>query len=140
LAGATLAFLAVLAPSWLLAGKERGWTTIAAAQLAAQQVLHPLLVAASPTPTPDALPHDAMFLLHVLGALGMASWLRHGERRMWASARRLVACLALWTRWLLHVPAAVPPARMPAVFLCPSCPATVLLRHVLSRRAPPLPA
>lgn len=140
-AGAGLAFLAVLLPSWLLAGRERGWTVIAGVQVSAQQVLHPILVAASGAPAPTALPHDLMFHLHVLGAVAMAVWLRLGERRLWAAARRLAAHLARWSRLLLGAPqpraASMPVPRprtaIPLRFAAP-------LRHVLTRRGPPLPA
>lgn len=140
LAGTLLAFAAVLAPSWLLAGRERGWILIAAVQVGAQQVIHPLLAGVAPEPA--ALPHDVMFFLHVLGALAMATWLRLGERRAWAAARRLAARIVTWA--VRFLAGAARPAG-PVVRRRPSrgvvaLPAAVLLRHAVVRRGPPLPA
>lgn len=139
LTGTGLAFLAVLVPSWLLAGRERGWTLIAGVQVAAQQVIHPLLVLASSTPESDALPHDLMFFLHVLGAFAMAVWLRFGERRTWAAARRLARRLMLWIVRLLGRPKAPTGAVAPCPVAYVPLAVPVLLRHAVSRRGPPLP-
>jgi hypothetical protein len=138
--GVGLAFLAVLVPSWLLAGRERSWTAIAGVQIAAQQVVHPLLVLTSAMPASDAVPHDLMFFLHVLGACVMAVWLRLGERRLWAAARRLAARLVRWISRLLGVPLApaTPASSGPVGYVPPAAP--VVLRHSLRRRGPPLPA
>ncbi|MGQ0572793.1 MAG: hypothetical protein ACT4RN_01170 [Pseudonocardia sp.] len=141
LTGAALAFLVVALPSWSLAGCERGWTTIAAVQIGAQQVVHPLLVASSAVAVPAALPHDLMFFLHVLGALLMAGWLRVGERRLWAAARRFAEHLARWRRGLFDAPPAPPPRAprlRPVTVVAPVL--TEPLRHTLRRRGPPLPA
>lgn len=141
LLGALLAALSVFVPSWLLAGRERGWSVIAVVQVAGQQVVHPLLVTASGAPEPSALPHDMMFFLHVVGALVMAVWLRLGERRAWAATRRLVARLVLWLSRLLATPPAPVPTPPRAQDGPPvPRPRPVLLRHALSRRGPPLPA
>lgn len=141
LSGSVLAFLAVLVPSWMLARRERGWTVIAGVQVGAQQVIHPLLVAASGMPEPGALPHDLMFFLHVAGALVMAMWLRLGERRMWATARRFAAHLALWASRLVRGPLpADEPASRPRPVTHVPLPSPVPLCHAVSRRGPPLPA
>lgn len=139
--GAVLGFLVVALPSWLLTGRERGWTVIAAVQLVAQQLVHPVLIAAAEAPEPAALPHDLMFFLHVFGALLMAAWLRLGERRLWTIAHRLAAHLMRWSRRLLH---ALPGPAAPRLVARPGTdPRPRLdrpLRHVVSRRGPPLPA
>jgi len=136
LGGVALAFLLIAVPSWMLAGRERGWAVIASVQVAAQQVMHPVLDATADTASRDALPHDVAFYLHLLGALFMAVWLRVGERRLWAAARRVAARLAHW--WdALATPlavAAMPPVPTAAVragFRAPP------LRHVVVRRGPP---
>lgn len=137
-AGTLLAVAVVLVPSWLLAGRERSWTFIAAVQVTAQQVIHPLLVGVAPEP--GALPHDVMFFLHVLGALAMATWLRHGERRAWSAARRLAGRVVAWAVLLLTgapVPAGSVARPRPARAV--ALPAAVLLRHAVVRRGPPLP-
>jgi len=134
--GALLAFLAVLFPSWLLAGRECSWAVIAGVQFAAQQVVHPLLVAASDKPDPAGLPPDLMFSMHVFGAIGIATWLRLGERRVWTAARRLSG----WVRCVLAGP---PPQALAAQARRRPGHAhdggTGLL-PALSRRGPPLPA
>ncbi|MGE3287136.1 MAG: hypothetical protein AB7J32_13680 [Pseudonocardia sp.] len=139
LVGTLLAFAAVLAPSWLLAGRERGWTAIAVVQVVAQQVIHPLLAGA--TSEPAALPHDVMFFLHVLGALAMAAWLRLGERRAWAAARRLAARILRWAvRFLAGAARPAGPAVRPHPADAVALPVAALLRHAVVRRGPPLPA
>jgi hypothetical protein len=139
LTGTLLAFAAVLAPSWLLAGRERGWTFIAAVQVVAQQVIHPLLTGVAPEPA--ALPHDVMFFLHVLGALAMAAWLRLGERRAWAAARRLAARILHWAiRFLAGAARPAGPVVRPRQSGTVALPVAVLLRHAVVRRGPPLPA
>lgn len=140
LTGTALAFVAVLVPSWLLAGRERGWTVIAGVQIAAQQVIHPLLVSTSGAAPAVALPHDLMFFLHVLGALAMAMWLRLGERRLWVAARRLAAHLARWSARLIEAPRPRPHAVAVRFRAFTPPPLDAPLRHVLSRRGPPVPA
>jgi hypothetical protein len=134
-AGMVLSFAAMVGPSWLLAGRERGLLTIVALQVAAQQVVHPLLTLGG-GPTVSAVPHDVMFLAHLLGALVMAVWLSAGERRAWAAARRAVERLTL-----LCLPLPVPRPRRPAAAPIEQpparCPRRRLLRYEVVRRGPP---
>lgn len=137
--GVLVAALALLGPAWLLAGRERGWIPIAAAQLAGQQAVHAGLEATSGMGMAGGLvPHDLMLQLHVVAAVLVAGWLRRGERRTWDVARRAARAV---TAWLLRVLAVGPrpavarpaPTRAPALL----APATAVLRHTLGRRGPP---
>ena len=138
-AGAVPAALALVGPAWLLAGRERAFVTIAGAQLAGQQLVHAWLEldsAVAHLPPPD----DVSLYGHVLAALAVAAWLRCGERRVWAAARRAARAVAVWWRWVRArrtAPQAPPPLPLgvPRVF-CRS--PGVVLAHVLVRRGPPL--
>ena len=131
----------LLGPAWLLTGRERGWTAIAGAQLAGQQVVHLLLglgAAHAAMPAPDV-----MVYLHVIMAALIAVWLRHGERRAWAAARRAAAAVvtlwralvALFERPVPARPFGGPPETEPV-----RQPPWVLLRHSVVRRGPPAAA
>jgi len=91
------------------------------------------------------LPVDVWFYGHVLAAVAVSIWLRHGERRTWAAARRaadtlvrhwrrLLALLAEWSDSAHPDPVAVGDTDPPAVS------AHLPLRHSVVRRGPPLPA
>lgn len=91
------------------------------------------------------LPVDVWFYGHVLAAVVVSIWLRHGERRTWATARRAAETLVRYCRLLLALlaewcdsahpdPAAVGETDQPAVA------SHRPLRHSVVRRGPPLPA
>lgn len=139
--GVLVAVLALIGPAWLLAGRERGWIPVAAAQLAGQQAVHAGLEATggmSSGMSGGLVPHDLMLQLHVVAAVLVAGWLRRGEQRTWEVARRAARAV---TAWLLRALAVRPrpavarpaPARTPALL----APATAVLRHTLGRRGPP---
>ena len=146
LGGATVAPLAlaaafplVLGLAWPLTGRERGWLPIAGAQLAGQQVVHSLL--GWGTSDMSGLAPDAFLYGHVVAAALVAVWLRRGEQRTWAAARRTARALAArWQRFLRLFDAGAaphhpePPAR-PADVPVPSGPR---LRFDVVRRGPPL--
>ena len=142
LAGLLVTLPALLALTWPLTGRERGWLAILGVQLVGQQVAHLLFGLGAPAAHP-ALPVDAWFYGHVTAAVVVATWLRCAERRTWAAARRAAAAVAAAWRRLLRpldpsgpepAPAATPPAPVPPG------PPRHPLRHVLVRRGPPLPA
>lgn len=134
LAGAGWTFAALTAPAWWLNRRERGWTVLAVAQLAAQQVAH--VVLAGPGHPHGLLPMDLMLHVHLLAAALSAVGLRLGERRAWAASRAVVhTCLLLVTS---PAPVSAPPAPRSADPIV--APATALLQHVVARRGPPHPA
>lgn len=102
-------------PAWWLTGEERGWGALAAALLAGQSAAHALFTAFTPTAATGSVHHEAgwlpvdlMLLGHLLAAAVGAVWLRRGERRAWAAARRAAAALRLTLSMLLSRPAPVP--------------------------------
>ncbi|GAA3244437.1 hypothetical protein GCM10017691_50490 [Pseudonocardia petroleophila] len=78
LAGAGWVFAALAGPSWWLAGRERGWTVLAVAQLAGQQVAHTALTGPDPSHVGGLLPMDLMLHAHLAAAALCALWLRWG--------------------------------------------------------------
>ncbi len=137
--GVLVAALALLGPAWLLAGRERGWIPIAAAQLAGQQAVHAGLEATGGMGmTGGLVPHDLMLQLHVVAAVLVAGWLRRGERRTWEVARRAARAVAAWLRRVL-APRPRPAVAVAATTGRPAlfAPATAVLRHTLGRRGPP---
>ncbi|MGH3912019.1 MAG: hypothetical protein ACRDTC_01205 [Pseudonocardiaceae bacterium] len=119
-AGVLAAAVVLLAPAWWLTGRERGWAPLAGALLAGQLAAHALFTGTSPEIGPDAvttmspghhevgwLPVDLMLLGHLLAAAVGAAWLRRGERRAWAAARRAAAALRLTVSVLLSRPVPV---------------------------------
>jgi hypothetical protein len=134
LAGVACGVLVLLGPAWLLAGRERGWLPIVAAQLAGQEIVH-LLLGAAPLPGAALLPHDLMFALHAVAALLAGSLLRHGERRLWAAAQRMAHAVLAWLqRASAHCP--VVPRVRPS-WSQPCWADAVRLRHAVARRGPP---
>ena len=142
LGGVAAAFPVLLGLVWSLADRERGWLQIAGAQLAGQQAVHSILEwGAHPASGGGGLPADLFLYAHVLTAALMAGWLRCGERRAWAAARRAVRAVAAQVRFLVGLlgyrspahPEPLPPAStgLPA-------PAWILLRHAVVRRGPPV--
>lgn len=141
--GAVCALPVLTALAWPLTGRERGWSTILGVQLGGQQAAH-LLFGLGAAPVPHtALPTDAWFYGHVVAAVAVASWLRAGERRAWAAARRAAAALsAHWRRLLVlfERPEALHPEPAPSAVDDPAVAPFPLLRHSVVRRGPPLPA
>jgi hypothetical protein len=137
--GVATAALLLIGPAWLLAGRERGWLPIAAAQVAGQLAVHVLLAeTGGPMAVSGPLPHDLMVHAHVVAAVLVTGRLHRGERHAWAAARRALTALLLG----IPTPAAVPDLRGPARpgDRGPLAAATTVLRHALVRRGPPQPA
>ncbi|MFC4589905.1 MFS transporter [Sphaerisporangium corydalis] len=138
--GLAVAFLAALPAT----SRERGLGAIMLLLGAAQVALH-LLFSTAPHLPPLAVtgahehsglvPGIGMLLTHGWAASLTALWLSRGEAMLWATLRRLAARLVL----LLTSPGPDCPARVrrrvesPALAVLRS----VLLRHVISGRAPP---
>lgn len=141
--GALAGLVVLLGPMWLAAGRERSRPTIAALQLGGQQIVHALLAITATTVHPDVLPDDVMLCGHLAAATLAAAWLRRGEQRLWAAARRTAASMAAWWRWVLRITdrgiGTLPVFLVPGPALPRPCPGAVL-RHAVVRRGPPLPA
>ncbi len=145
---ATLPLLAALA--WPLTDRERGWLTILGVQLAGQQAAHALFdltggADRAPASAAGPLPVDVWFYGHVLAAVVVSIWLRHGERRTWATARRAAETLVRYCRRLLALPAEWSDSAHPDPAAVgetdrPAVSAHLPLRHSVVRRGPPLPA
>ena len=102
-------FPVLLGLSWPLTDRERGWLPIAGAQLAGQQVVHTLLSRAGDAVEPG-LPVDVFLYGHVVAAALVAVWLRRGEQRTWAAARRAARMVAVWwARLLVLLVSGAPP-------------------------------
>ena len=150
--GVLAAAAALVAPAWWLTGRERGWGPLAGALFAGQLAAHALFTATSPdsdggmhrSPGHHAvgwLPVDLMLLGHLLAAAVGAAWLRRGERRAWAAARRAAAALHQTLSMLLGRPVQVPAG---GGVLCWDAregrptQQRMVLRHTIIRRGPPL--
>lgn len=160
--GVLAAAAALVAPAWWLTGKERGWGPLAGALLAGQLAAHALFTAASPADhvgmhmssghhspghlslghhEAGGLPVDLMLLGYLLAAAAGAAWLRRGERRAWAAARRTAAALRQTLLMLLGRPVQFP--RDDGVLRWDaradnSAQQRVVLRHTIILRGPPL--
>ena len=143
--GGVVAAVPVLLGLFLsLTDRERGWLPIAGAQLAEQQVVHSLLELGAShmhaAPMSGAMPADLFFYGHFLAAALVATWLRCGERRAWAAARRAVLAVAACWQHLLtllgHRPPSAPKAA-PAVVTATLPRRHAALRHTVVRRGPP---
>ncbi|MGQ0777567.1 MAG: hypothetical protein ACT4NY_24685 [Pseudonocardiales bacterium] len=119
--GLLAAAAALVAPAWWLTGRERGWGALAGALLVGQLAAHALFTVTSPGAAAGAatamspehheadwLPVDLMLVGHLLAAAVGAAWLRRGERRAWAAARRAAAALRLAVSVLLGCLVRVP--------------------------------
>jgi hypothetical protein len=141
LTGASCAVPVLVALAWPLTGRERGWLPILGVQLVGQQLAHILFgLGAGPATHDPALPIDAWFYGHVAAAVVVATWLRFGERRTWAAARRAASAVSAFWRALLRLfghDVTCPDVAAPAVDGTPVRPSHPL-RHSLVRRGPPL--
>lgn len=133
------ALAAAMLPAWVLSARERSWAGIAALQIITQLVVHAALSAAAP-PVDGAglVSHDLMLHVHIIAGLIATAAMRVGERRLWATARRLAGRVAHWWRRLtaggsaaVHHPPHVPTVT-PAPIACARP-----LRHVRVLRGPP---
>ncbi len=141
--GVAWAFAALTGPAWWVARRERGWGALAASQLIGQQAAHLALSTASGPEAHAAalLPTDLMVHLHLAAAGLTAVWLRLGERRAWCAAGRVRRRLTLAVAHLLAgTPAPTAPPLRPRCAPPLARTRTLLLRHALARRGPPLPA
>lgn len=141
--GSVCALPVLAALAWPLTDRERGWLPILGVQLAGQQAAHALFgLGAVGHATSTAMPTDAWFCGHVFTAVVVTGWLRHGERRTWAAARRAARTLSRYWRRLValfeHPDTHCPDAPVPVDR--PPTPSSHPLRHSLVRRGPPLPA
>lgn len=142
-AGLVGALAGLLVPIWMLAGRERSFAVIAGVQLAGQQLAHAWLELSA---GPDVLPHlrlpdDVSLYGHLAAATLVAGWLRAGERRLWAAARRAVQAVATWLRWARTRRGGAPPGLVVLAHVdTPPTHSGTVLRHVLVRRGPPLAA
>ena len=146
--GAVCTLPTLVALTWPITDRERGWLTILGVQLAGQQMAHALFDLGAGTDHAAAsvsgpLPVDVWFYGHVLAAVVVSIWLRHGERRTWAAARRAADTLVRHWRRLLALLAerhdSAPPGA-PAVGATdqPAVATHLPLRHSVIRRGPPL--
>jgi hypothetical protein len=140
--GLLLALSLTTVASWWLTRDERGWERLAAAQLAAQLGGHALFVGTATDPAVHAghgaLGPELVLLAHVLGAAVAGAWLRCGERRAMAAARRAVAALRrLLFRLLAEWRTARPPARRGLVDAPARIALSPRLRHSIVHRGPP---
>jgi hypothetical protein len=141
--GSVCALPVLVALAWPLTDRERGWLPILGVQLAGQQAAHVLFgLGSGDHASAAALSTDAWFCAHVLAAVVVTAWLRHGEQRTWAAARRAAGVLSRYWRHVLalvELPSPCYPG-VPAPLDRPPTPSSHPLRHSLVRRGPPLPA
>ena len=133
----------LVALAWPLTDRERGWLPILGVQLAGQQAAHVLFeLGAGGNTSNAAVSTDAWFCGHVLTAILVTGWLRHGERRTWAAARHAARRLSRYWRRLLALfeQPDTPDPGVPASVHRGATPSSHPLRHSLIRRGPPLPA
>ncbi|MFG1749735.1 MFS transporter [Streptosporangium sandarakinum] len=143
-AGLALAFAAALPAT----GRERGLGMILPLLTGVQATLHLMFAATAPVAAVDSMagmaghsglvPGLAMLVTHGW-AIGLtALWLARGEALLWAVLRRLGA---RFTPVLAGEPSPVPgkPSGTPRRD-GPAAPRRSPLRHVVSRRGPPVPA
>jgi hypothetical protein len=140
--GIAAAFPVLLGLVWSLTDRERGWLPIAGAQLAGQQAVHSILEwGTHPAAGSGALPADLVFYAHIAAAALLAAWLRCGERRVWAAARRAIQAVAAHVQFLIGLlgyrPPADPRPSRPRSTTLPAY-ARTLLRHAVVRRGPPV--
>ena len=103
-------------------------------------MVHTLLSRAGDAVEPG-LPVDVFLYGHVLAAVLVAVWLRRGEQRTWAAARRATRMVAAWWARLVVLlgHGELPyPVAAPIVVSPVPVPGRPLLRHAVVRRGPPL--
>lgn len=152
--GMLAAAVALALPAWWLTGRERSWGLLAGALIGGQLGAHALFNLTTGTSGQVTelaqghhqsgwLPADLMLLAHLLAAAVGAAWLRRGERRAWAAARRAAATvhriLAVLLGRPLQVPADLGVVRWNA---CEDQPVNqpAVLRNTIILRGPPLGA
>lgn len=132
--------LLVMAPAAALGGRERAYPSVMLLLGATQVGLHELF-GTTFRADPELLHHGqglsegmGMFLAHLTATLVTGWWLARGEAALWAVLRRLFLRLLPWSLPVVHpwVRPAAPPMRRVVV--------RTELRHIVSRRGPPLPA
>jgi hypothetical protein len=141
-------FLAVLAVACPLGGRERSLTGIGAGMLTVQTALHFAFDTARPRMPGmagmDGVHHAVTAYgagAHLLAALLASWWLRRGEAAFWSLLRRaraLARGLAAW--WRGRTGPVAPALGASALPPCPTPVRSLLLRHAVSRRGPPVPA
>ncbi|MFG1687261.1 MFS transporter [Nonomuraea sp. NPDC049269] len=131
----------VTAITAVAAGREREPVLIALLLGAAQLLLHGLFTwHAAPTAMPPGhgLASDVeMELCHLTATLMTGWWVARGETALWSVLRRLAVRVVL-----LLAPCPIrPPAPSAPAYRAPGIPyESVVLRHAVVRRGPPLPA
>jgi hypothetical protein len=142
LTGLLLALVVLAVPAWWLAGDERGWERLAAAQVVAQFGGHALFVATATDPVAHTghavIGPELVLITHVAGAVVAGAWLRAGERRAAAAARRVVTALRHLIRHFLrtwHAARRPAPARLQSVSFRGV--RAFRLRHSIVHRGPP---
>lgn len=133
-------FCGALAPAVLLGGRERAGSSVVLLLGATQVGLHELF-GTTFRAAPEMLHHGkglseglGMFLAHLTATLITGWWLARGEAALWSVLRRLFLRLLPWSRPVLH------PWVRPATPVARAAAPRSALRHIVSRRGPPLPA
>ncbi|MEU7893912.1 MFS transporter [Nonomuraea sp. NPDC049152] len=140
----------VMAVALALSGRERSTSTINLTLVALQAGLHELF-GLDGTGAVLTLAHGqgqaghgsglgeslGMLLAHLTATLITGWWLARGEAALWSLLRRLGRRLI---RLLPPLPAVAPVRRSPVRAIRRVASRGVLLRHIVSRRGPPLPA
>ncbi|MGH3942199.1 MAG: hypothetical protein ACRDTG_26970 [Pseudonocardiaceae bacterium] len=145
----------LVVPAWWLTGRERGWGPLAGALLVGQLAAHVLFTVTAPGAVLGAvtamrpehhemswLSLDLMLLGHLMAAAVGAAWLRRGERRAWAAARRATAALqrtlSVLLGWLIRIPVDGCVVRWHVPAEHPIQHQRAVLRNTIILRGPPL--
>lgn len=135
----------LLGPVWVLSRREIGLLGIATLVASGQLITHAALMFGSATAgsgmAGTGVPTGSAFAFHLLAALVAGWWMRRGERRVWACARRVATavcrCVCHLARGATHVGAnGVPAVMIPAVEIGGHRD-RLALRHAIVLRAPP---
>ncbi|HVW43041.1 MAG TPA: hypothetical protein VHC18_17000 [Amycolatopsis sp.] len=133
----------LLGPVWVLSRRELTLAGIATLLASGQLITHTALMFGS-AHTGGGMRAGSVFAFHLMAALLAGWWMRCGERRAWARARRGMAAVC---RCVCHLLRGAPRAGansaaaivVPAV-VTGSYRDRVALRHVIVLRGPPVPA